>query len=67
MKKNTWTDKPRICDPGMCGYCKDSGTGNFYCTNPYMNDRESQFLVVKEWEPTDKFNKCKRGGRIRGR
>lgn len=67
MKQKAWSDKPRICDPGMCGYCKDTGKGNFYCTNPYLNDRESRFLVVKEWEPTDKFNKCKRGGRVRGR
>lgn len=67
MKHKECTDKPRICDPGMCRYCEYAGNGNFYCTNPYMNDRESRFLVVKDWEPTENNLKCKRGGHIRGR
>lgn len=46
---------PLRCDPGLCDNCIYIGEGDFIC------DRDDiPFLVVDEWEPTDKYLSCKR-------
>lgn len=53
------SDKPRMCDPGMCSCCQYIGDGDFIC------DRNSSdpvgVLVVENWAPTKDYMQC-RGG-----
>ncbi len=38
-------DKPRVCDPGMCDYCIQVGSGDFDC----VKDPWNHVPVVRNW------------------
>ena len=51
-------DKPRVCDPGMCDYCIQIGSGDFDC----VKDPRNHVPVVRNWVQLRKAGWCKRPG-----
>lgn len=42
------SEKPRMCDPGMCDFICDKGPGQ-------------PVLVVEDWQPNENAGRCRRG------
>jgi hypothetical protein len=53
-KKQNW-EKPRMCDPGMCGKCRYIGDGDFICTV----DPSKPVIVVESWQPNENTGYCR--------
>ena len=54
------SEKPRMCDPGMCDNCQYVGEGDFICDNA----PEGPVLVVEDWEPNENYLRCKHEQRL---
>ena len=52
---------PKTCDPNMCDHCMYLGEGDFVCDLHGLGPEETVF-VMEDWEPTEHFLQCRRGG-----
>ncbi len=55
-------EKIKLCDPGQCARCRDLGGGDFECVDRAFPEPA---LVVRNWENTPDYNRCRRRGQRR--
>lgn len=55
---------PKTCDPNLCDHCMYIGDGDFVCDLHGLGPEETVF-VLEDWEPTENYLQCRRGGATR--
>ena len=55
---------PKTCDPNLCDHCMYIGDGDFVCDLHGLGPEETVF-VLEDWEPTENYLQCRRGGAAR--
>ena len=62
MSRRRKKPRPRICDPAVCDHCTYIGEGDFICDLHGMGPELTMF-VLEDWEPTEHFLQCMKGGK----
>lgn len=65
MPKHKKNRKQKLCDPNMCDHCTYIGEGDFICDLHGVGPDATVF-VIEDWEPTEHYLQCQRGGRSHG-
>lgn len=63
-KKNRRRAALKTCDPNLCDHCMYLGEGDFVCDLHGLGPEETVF-VLEDWEPTENYLQCRRGGAAR--
>ena len=65
MAKRKKNNPQKMCDPSMCDHCEYICEGDFICDLHGVGPGLTVF-VVEDWEPTEHYLQCQRGGQRHG-